>query len=43
MLDLFEELGAVTTSLSAAGIPHALVGGLVYSLQVEPRATEGIA
>ena len=42
MLDLYEELRAVTETLAAAGIPHALVGGLAYSFYVEARATEDI-
>jgi len=42
MIDLFEELRAVTGMLEEAGIPYALVGGLAYSIWVEARATEDI-
>lgn len=42
MLDLYDELRSVVTALNAAGIPHALVGGLAYSFLVESRATEDI-
>ena len=42
MLDLFDELSAVTQALDKAKIPYALVGGLAYSLWVEVRATEDI-
>lgn len=42
MIDLFEELRAVTGVLEDAGIPYALVGGLAYSAWVEVRATEDI-
>lgn len=42
MLDLYDELRSVVTALNAAGIPHALVGGLAYSAWVKPRATVDI-
>ena len=42
MIDLFAELAAVSGVLASAGIPHALVGGLAYSIYVEVRATEDI-
>lgn len=39
MLDLLEELNEVAGALEGASIPFALVGGLAYSLYVQPRAT----
>jgi hypothetical protein len=42
MLDLFTELKAVSAALAEAGIAHALVGGLAYSVWVEVRGTEDI-
>lgn len=42
MIDLFEELTAITGVLNSAAIPHALVGGLAYSVWVEVRGTEDI-
>jgi len=42
MISLYEELRAIVQILNEADIPHALVGGLAYSLWVETRATEDI-
>jgi hypothetical protein len=42
MINLIEELKAVTEALEKGGIPYALVGGLAYSIWVEARATEDI-
>jgi len=42
MVDLFDELTAVVTRLDEAGIAHALIGGLAYSIWVEARNTEDI-
>jgi hypothetical protein len=41
-LDLLDELRDVSSALEAAGIPCAVVGGLAYSIYVEPRATEDL-
>lgn len=42
MRDLYAELLEVTEALERAQIPYALVGGLAYSIYVEPRATEDL-
>lgn len=42
MFDLLDELLAITGRLDEAGIPNAVVGGLAYSIYVEPRATEDL-
>lgn len=41
-MQLYEELRRIVASLDQKGIACALVGGLAYSLHVEPRNTEDI-
>jgi len=42
MLDLYEELRSICSTLDAAGIVYALVGGLAVSIYATPRATKDI-
>ena len=42
MLDLYEELRAITSALENAGVTYALVGGLAVSIYATPRATKDI-
>jgi hypothetical protein len=42
MTDLFHELFEVASALEEAGVTALVVGGLAYSIYVEPRATEDL-
>lgn len=42
MIDLGQQLREISAALDGAGIRAALIGGLAYSVYVEPRATEDI-
>jgi hypothetical protein len=42
MVDLIEELAAITRALDDAGIPYALCGGLAMAVHAHPRATIAI-
>lgn len=42
MLDLYDELRAITRALDAAEIPYALIGGIAVSIYTTPRATEDV-
>jgi hypothetical protein len=42
MLDLFEELKTVVSTLNEQGLDYALCGGLAVSILAEPRATVDI-
>ena len=42
MLDLYEELRAITAALETAQVTYALVGGLAVSIYATPRATKDI-
>jgi hypothetical protein len=42
MINLLDELQSIAGRLDDASIEYALIGGLAFSLYVEPRATEDI-
>ncbi len=42
MLDLYEELRAITRALETAQVPYALIGGIAVSIYASPRATEDV-
>lgn len=42
MTDLANAIRALSTDLTACGVPHALVGGLAVSVRTEPRFTRDV-